>query len=46
MKIWEKGETSIDELFEKFTVGKDRELDLYLSPYDVQASIAHAKMLS
>ena len=45
MKIWEKGEGEIDKLFERFTVGKDRELDLYLAPYDVQASIAHAKML-
>lgn len=28
-----------------FTVGNDRELDLFLAPYDVQASMAHAQML-
>lgn len=44
MKLWDKG-TSVNELIEKFTVGKDRELDLYLAKYDVLGSIAHAKML-
>ncbi len=44
MKLWQKGE-EIDEIFERFTVGKDRELDLYLAKYDVQGSMAHAKML-
>lgn len=44
MKLWDKG-ISVNELIEKFTVGKDRELDLYLAKYDVLGSIAHAKML-
>ena len=44
MKLWDKG-TSVNSLIEKFTVGKDRELDLYLAKFDVLGSIAHAKML-
>jgi len=44
MKLWDKG-TSVNELIENFTVGKDRELDLYLAKFDVLGSIAHAKML-
>ncbi|MEI8113808.1 MAG: argininosuccinate lyase [Bacteroidia bacterium] len=44
MKLWDKG-TPVNELIEKFTVGKDRELDLYLAKFDVLGSIAHAKML-
>ncbi len=44
MKLWDKG-TSVNELIEKFTVGKDRELDIYLVQFDVLGSIAHAKML-
>lgn len=44
MKLWDKG-TTINELIENFTVGKDRELDLYLAKFDVLGSLAHAKML-
>jgi argininosuccinate lyase len=44
MKLWDKG-TSVNELIEIFTVGKDREMDLYLAKFDVLGSIAHAKML-
>lgn len=44
MKLWDKG-TSVNKLIEKFTVGKDREMDLYLAKFDVLGSIAHAKML-
>ncbi len=44
MKLWDKG-TTVNELIENFTVGKDRELDLYLAKFDVLGSIAHAKML-
>ena len=44
MKLWDKG-ISIDRQIEKFTVGNDRELDMYLAEYDLQASEAHAKML-
>lgn len=44
MKLWDKG-TSVNELIENFTVGKDREMDLYLAKFDVLGSIAHAQML-
>ncbi len=44
MKLWEKG-TAVNSLIENFTVGKDREMDLYLARFDVLGSIAHAKML-
>jgi len=44
MKLWDKG-ISIDKRIEKFTVGNDREIDLHIAKYDVQASLAHAKML-
>ncbi len=43
-KIWEKG-IPVDELIEQFTVGRDREMDLLLAPYDVLGSIAHTAML-
>ena len=45
MKLWDKGQ-STDKKIEAFTVGKDRELDLILAKYDVQASMAHAQMLA
>jgi len=45
MKIWEKG-FSVNDKIEKFTVGQDRELDLYLAPFDMQASKAQARMLA
>ncbi len=44
MKLWDKG-FSTDKKIDQFTVGNDRELDLYLVKYDVIASKAHAKML-
>jgi len=44
MKLWDKGFT-IDKQIEHFTVGNDREIDLHIAKYDVQASLAHAKML-
>ena len=44
MKLWKKGSTAHQKV-DLFTVGKDREYDLYLAEYDCQASIAHAKML-
>lgn len=43
-KLWEKG-IETDAFIEKFTVGKDRELDLDLAKYDVQGTIAHITML-
>ena len=44
MKLWDKG-TSVNSLIENFTVGKDREMDMYLAKFDVLGSMAHAKML-
>lgn len=44
MKLWDKGIT-VDKQIEKFTIGKDRELDLLLAPYDVLGSVAHSRML-
>lgn len=43
-KIWQKDKASLQEV-EKFTVGKDRELDLQLAPFDVLGSLAHIQML-
>ncbi len=43
-KLWEKN-TEINQEIEKFTVGRDRELDLYLARYDVLGSMAHITML-
>jgi argininosuccinate lyase len=45
MKLWQKENSSVSELIEKFTVGRDKEFDLLLAKYDVQGSIAHVKML-
>ena len=44
MKLWEK-DFSINSEIERFTVGRDREMDLYLAPYDVLGSMAHITML-
>ena len=44
MKLWDKG-ISIDKKIERFTVGNDRELDIFIARYDITASRAHAKML-
>jgi len=44
MKLWDKG-FSIDKQIENFTVGNDREIDIHIAKYDVQASLAHATML-
>ena len=45
MKLWDKGFT-INDKIEKFTVGKDRELDAHLAKYDAIASKAQANMLA
>lgn len=45
MKLWAKNTASLKEV-EQFTVGKDREFDLLLAPFDVLGNIAHAKMLA
>ncbi|REG89855.1 argininosuccinate lyase [Winogradskyella sediminis] len=44
MKLWDKG-YSIDKKIELFTVGNDREIDMHIAKYDVEASRAHAVML-
>ena len=43
-KLWEKN-VQVDKEVEAFTVGKDREMDLYLARYDVLGSMAHITML-
>ena len=43
-KLWEK-DFEINKEIERFTVGRDRELDLYLAKYDVLGSMAHITML-
>ena len=44
MKLWQKNITT-SEAVETFTVGNDREMDMYLASFDVQGSLAHIKML-
>jgi len=43
-KLWEKT-TQVNAKIEAFTVGHDREMDLFLAKYDVLGSIAHIRML-
>lgn len=43
-KLWEKN-TTVDTDVEAYTVGLDREMDLYLAPFDVLGSMAHIRML-
>ena len=44
LKLWEKS-VQINKDIERFTVGRDREMDLYLAKYDVLGSMAHITML-
>ncbi len=44
MKLWQKN-TDVDQSVETFTVGRDREMDLYLAEADVLGSLAHTRML-
>lgn len=44
MKLWQKDKASLASV-EKFTVGKDREMDLFLAQFDVLGSLAHIQML-
>ena len=44
MKLWEKS-VKIDKDIECYTIGRDREMDLYLAPFDVLGSMAHITML-
>jgi argininosuccinate lyase len=43
-KLWEKS-TNVDAKIEAFTVGRDREMDVFLAKYDVLGSMAHITML-
>ena len=43
-KLWEKS-VQVNKDIERFTVGRDREMDLYLAKYDVLGSMAHISML-
>ena len=43
-KLWQKN-VELNKEIEKFTVGKDRELDVFLAPYDVLGAMAHITML-
>lgn len=43
-KLWDKG-FEVDGKIAAFTVGKDRELDLLLAPFDILGTIAHITML-
>ena len=44
MKLWQKDKASLKEV-EKFSVGNDREMDMYLAAFDVLGSLAHTEML-
>jgi argininosuccinate lyase len=44
MKLWQKDKTSLKEV-EKFTVGRDQEMDMYMARFDVLGSLAHIRML-
>ena len=44
MKLWEKN-FEVNAEIERFTVGRDQEMDLYLAPFDVLGSMAHITML-
>lgn len=44
-KLWDKG-FKVDEKIDRFTVGHDREMDLYLAEYDIIGTMAHITMLS
>lgn len=44
MKLWQKS-TQVNKGVEIYTVGRDRELDVHLAPFDVLGSMAHITML-
>ena len=45
MKLWQKDRTTVSDLIETFTVGRDKEFDILLAKHDVLGSIAHVTML-
>src|SRR5689334_20125576 len=44
MKLWQKDKDSLHDVT-RFTVGNDREMDLYLASFDILGSLAHIQML-
>ena len=44
MKLWQKN-IEVNDAVDRFTVGRDRELDIYLAEADVLGSLAHTRML-
>lgn len=44
MKLWQKDKASLKEV-ERFTVGQDQVMDMYLAKFDVLGSLAHTRML-
>ncbi|MBC6995452.1 argininosuccinate lyase [Neolewinella lacunae] len=44
-KLWEK-DYDLDQRIADFTIGRDREMDLELAPFDILGSLAHVRMLS
>jgi argininosuccinate lyase len=45
MKLWQKEGTEVNKEIERFTVGRDRELDVLLAKHDVTGTLAHISML-
>lgn len=45
MKLWSKKNTATSEQVESFTVGRDKEFDAVLAPFDIIGSMAHVSML-
>ncbi len=44
MKLWDKGQV-VDSMIEDFTIGRDREMDIFIACSDVLGTIAHITML-
>ena len=44
MRLWDKG-YAVNDRIDEFTVGKDRETDLYLARFDILGTMAHITML-
>ena len=45
MKLWQK-DKDVNKEIERFTVGRDREMDMFLAEFDVLGSLAHIEMLA
>jgi argininosuccinate lyase len=45
MKLWQKEGTEVNKEIERFTIGKDKELDVLLAKHDVLGTLAHIQML-